>query len=84
MAHYAELAPRYADVVAVGLYKATRRLEVFPHSGRVLSEQQDEAIREVIWNSYRIVYHVDRNAERVHVLTVIHERQQLPTGLENL
>ena len=79
-----EVAPHYADVIASGLYNSTRRLEAFPLSGRVVPERQNEAIREVLWNSYRIVYHVDRETDRVHVLTVVHSRQQLPAGLENL
>jgi len=36
-----------------------RRLEQFPRMGRMVPEIQDEALRELIHRSYRIVYFVD-------------------------
>lgn len=53
-----------------------RRLERFPRLGRVVPEIDDEAIREVLYRHYRIVYVVDRSDEEVEVLTIFHSSQQ--------
>ncbi|PSQ76528.1 MAG: hypothetical protein BRD37_06840 [Bacteroidetes bacterium QH_8_67_23] len=42
-------------------------------------EIEDEAIREVIYRDYRIVYVVDRDKEEVEVLTIFHSAQQFGT-----
>ena len=48
----------------------------FPRMGRVVPEIGDEAIREVIYRQYRIIYVVDRDDEEVEVLTIFHSSQQ--------
>jgi plasmid stabilization system protein ParE len=47
-----------------------------PRSGRIVPEIQKEAIREVIYGNYRIIYRVEKN--RISLLTVRHGRQILP------
>ncbi|MEM1041662.1 MAG: type II toxin-antitoxin system RelE/ParE family toxin [Bacteroidota bacterium] len=64
-------AERWVD----GLFAAAERLEPFPRSGRVVPELRREAIREVFYKRYRILYKVQ--PERVEVLTVRHMRQHL-------
>ena len=44
--------------------------------GRVVPEIGDEAMREVIYRNYRIVYVVDRDDEEVEVLTIFHSSRQ--------
>ena len=39
--------------------QAVERLTEFPRSGRVVPELADDALREVVFHSYRIVYEVD-------------------------
>ncbi len=56
-----------------------RPLERFPRLGRVAPEIGDEAIREVLYRNYRIVYVVDRDDEEVEVLTIFHSSQQFGT-----
>jgi addiction module RelE/StbE family toxin len=60
----------YAALVRRRLVEAVERLEVFPLSGRVVPEFGREAIREVIWGNYRIVYRVRESL--VEVVTVFH------------
>ncbi|MGE3911284.1 MAG: type II toxin-antitoxin system RelE/ParE family toxin [Chloroflexota bacterium] len=50
--------PEAAGQIAVRIVQATRRLSVFPHSGRVVPELERSDIREVIVDRYRIVYSV--------------------------
>jgi plasmid stabilization system protein ParE len=61
---------RYARFFAVSVLAAIDRLATFPYSGRVVPEQGDNAIREIILGSYRIVYRVQDDA--VQILTVCH------------
>jgi addiction module RelE/StbE family toxin len=63
-------APRYAELFADQVFKATDRLEDFPLSGRVVPEFGREDIREIIFGNYRIIYRV--LTKEVEVLTVHH------------
>lgn len=63
-------SPHYADLLVQRLVKAVERIRDFPKSGRVVPEIDEEAIREVILDDYRIIYKLlDEVAE---VLTVFH------------
>ncbi len=42
----------------------------FPQLGRVVPEENDEAIREIIFRSYRIIYKVER--EIIAIVRVWH------------
>lgn len=64
-------SPRYAEVLEDGILAATDRLAVFPRSGRSVPEVGDEAMREVLYRDYRIVYVVVDDGQ-VDVLTVFH------------
>lgn len=61
-------SPRYAAVVVGRIILATGRLADFPESGRVVPELGDDAVREVIHGSYRIIYELRFGA--VEVVTV--------------
>ena len=83
VAYYLDVTPTYADVVEAGLLASARRLEAFPHSGRLVPEIGDEAIREVLWRGYRVIYHAEADGSRVAVLTVLHSSRQFgaePSG----
>ena len=75
-AYHAQAAPGYAEVLVRKLVRAAERLEVFPASGRIVPEMDDEAFREVTHRNYRIIYmHLPRE-DKVEVLTVFHASQQ--------
>jgi toxin ParE1/3/4 len=60
----------YADLLVERIVAAAGRLETFPRSGRVVPEIGDEALREVVYESYRIVYRLKSSA--VEIITVFH------------
>ena len=67
-------APRYAQMLADGAFQAVERLEIFPHSGRVVPEIGDASIREILYRGYRILHIVsgEEGTEEVKILTVFH------------
>lgn len=74
--YFREAAPSYAERFEEQVFEATRRLEVFPRSGRVIPEAEEEQLREVIYRDYRIMYHVGEADDEVLILTVLHSSRQ--------
>ncbi len=71
----------FAAVFEQKVIEKVRPLERFPRMGRMVPEIGDEAIREVLYRNYRIVYVVDRDDEEVEILTIFHSSQQFgPLG----
>ena len=76
-------APQYAQLFATRVLRATDRLEDFPQMGRVVPEIDRDDIREIIVQSYRIIYRL--LLDEVEILTVHHgarslERFEPPSG----
>ena len=69
-AYVAHDSKQYANLLVVQIVAAVTRLETFPHSGRVVPEVGDEALREIVSGNYRIVYRVKPDV--VEILTVFH------------
>jgi plasmid stabilization system protein ParE len=68
--YIAQDSPAYAPLFVARLFDATAVLSQFERIGRVVPEFHDDALREIIFQSYRIVYElIDGDAR---VLTVIH------------
>jgi len=63
-------APRYAELFAARVFRATERLERFPRSSRAVPELGRPEIREVIVHGYRIIYRLF--PDEVAILTVHH------------
>ena len=59
-----------SESFALRLRKSVDRLAEFPDSGRVLPEDPDSGIRELLVGNYRILYQV--TGGNVAVLAVIH------------
>lgn len=68
-------APRYAEVFADRVFRVTDRLGEFPRLGRVVPEFGREDIRELIVQSYRVIYRL--LPEEVEILTVHHGARPL-------
>jgi toxin ParE1/3/4 len=68
------------------LIASVRPLATFPRLGRVVPEQTDENIREIILNPYRIFYRVKDEARVVEIIRFWHaargEPQLPPSSLE--
>ncbi|MCX9010673.1 MAG: type II toxin-antitoxin system RelE/ParE family toxin [Candidatus Methanoperedens sp.] len=60
----------YARVFAQGVINAVERLLVFPESGRIVPEYNQEDLREIIFQNYRIVYRIKSDA--VEIVTITH------------
>lgn len=63
-------SPHYALVFISNIFHATKKLNIFPLSGRITPEFNREDIREIIFRNYRIIYHLQN--ETITILTVIH------------
>ena len=72
-------APRYAAVFARRVFQATDRLAAFPRLGRVVPEIGRDDMREVIVQSYRVIYRL--LPDEVEILIVHHGASPL-TGFE--
>ena len=67
--------PRYAVVLAARVFRAVERLELFPQSGRVVPELGRDDVREVIVQSYRVLYRA--MPDGVQILAVRHGARRL-------
>lgn len=60
----------YAQSFGLRLRSSVDRLSEFPESGRVIPEDPECGVREVIVQNYRVLYRIVR--KRVVILTVVH------------
>jgi len=68
--------PYYAEQFVDRLIEAVGALKDHPRLGRRVPEADDrEDVRELIFQSYRVIYLVE--SEHVHVLTIIHGSRNL-------
>ena len=68
-------SPLYAQRMVDRLTQRSEQIATFPWSGRKVLEYEAENIREVIEESYRIIYRIKPN--QLDVLAVIHSSQLL-------
>lgn len=71
----AKTPPYYARLFAERILRATRRLNDSPDSGRIIPEAEDESLKEIIVQGYRIMYRCE--ADRVLILAVMHGRRNV-------
>ena len=60
----------YARTFGEKVILATRRLQDFPESGRMIPEAEDRNLREIIVQGYRVMYRLEEG--RVLILAVMH------------
>jgi addiction module RelE/StbE family toxin len=65
----------YASIFIGELIQSVEKLIEFPEIGRMVPEYQRKDIRELIVQSYRIIYQIEDN--RILILTVVHGRKEL-------
>ena len=51
-------SPHYAQLFATKVFDSVERLQVFPESGRIVPEMNQENIREIILGNYRIIFSI--------------------------
>lgn len=71
----------YAEQFTRRIVLATRRLREFPDSGRMIPELGESDLRELIVQSYRVMYR--REPNRVLVLAIMHGARQFTSELLN-
>ena len=65
----------YANSFVQRIILAVDKLSDFPRIGRMVPEADQEAIRELLYQNYRIIYRIKN--ELIEILTVIHGRRDL-------
>jgi len=70
----------YAARFIKSLIEATKKLEIMPNCGRVVPELENYGFREVIYQSYRIVYRIT-GSKNVEILAVVHCSREIKTAL---
>lgn len=68
-------SPRYARQFVERIIGAVRTLREFPLLGRTVPEADRDDVRELIFQNYRIIYHVE--TQRTFILGVIHGSRDL-------
>ncbi|MBP8083672.1 MAG: type II toxin-antitoxin system RelE/ParE family toxin [Spirochaetes bacterium] len=79
--YIAEDSKVYALKMITNITDQVKKLEYFPEMGKVVSEFNDENIREIYFSPYRIVYLV--RSDNITVLAVIHSKQNMRDGILN-
>ncbi len=78
-AYIARHSPQYGRGMVERIFARTGQLADFPQSGTVVPEYEEDSLRELFENPYRIVYRVYQ--DRVDVAAVVHGARQMPRGL---
>ncbi len=66
--------PKAGERLANKVEQKVVRLLKFPRSGRMVPELGRKEIRELIFDSYRIIYRLDKN---ISILTIFHGAKKL-------
>ncbi|MCK4223662.1 MAG: type II toxin-antitoxin system RelE/ParE family toxin [candidate division Zixibacteria bacterium] len=74
-AYISKDAEYYAIRFVEKIIEAIDGLENFPLMGRPVPEAEEENIRELLFQNYRIIYRVE--AERILILTIMHGSRDL-------
>lgn len=64
----------YASSFLEELIRQPEKLRGFPEMGRMVPEMNQNDIRELIFQNYRIIYQLDNDA--IMILTVIHGKRE--------
>ena len=78
-AYIARHSKHYAEGMVKRIFDRTELLSQFPHIGPVVPEYEDDSLRELYEDPYRIVYRVME--EQVDIIAVVHSARRMPRGL---
>ncbi|MEW6087385.1 MAG: type II toxin-antitoxin system RelE/ParE family toxin [bacterium] len=70
----------YAVKVSQEFIEKSENLAQFPKMGRIVPERNDPNIRELIVNSYRLVYEISSN--QIQILAIIHAKQDFENAFK--
>jgi plasmid stabilization system protein ParE len=74
--YFAKDSEHYAGLTISRIFSAVEQLIQFPHSGRIVPERDEPAIREVIVGRFRVVYRIQD--ELIEVATVFRASREFP------
>jgi len=82
-AYIAQDSPQYAAVLVREARDAGRSLRQFPKRGRVVPEENDPNLRElIVAKSYRLLYKVIEEQRKVQIVAFVHGARLLENALE--
>jgi toxin ParE1/3/4 len=73
--YIAKDSTEYADALIERLILSVDRLESFPESGRRVPESKDSKVRELLVESYRVIYRLKKGS--VQILAIAHGARNL-------
>lgn len=74
----------YAKVFTSKIISYVKKLAHLPKLGRVVPELEREDIRELIYQSYRIIYRVNTDQNRITILLIVHGAKDIRQRLEKI
>ncbi len=77
--YIARHSPQYAHGMVERIFARSGQLEANPRLGPVVPKYDDEALRELFEDPYRIVYRVGEG--QIDIVAVVHAARRLPRGL---
>jgi addiction module RelE/StbE family toxin len=79
--YVAQTSSDYARRIVDQLTNRTKQIANFPFSGRMVPEYELNEVRELIEGSYRIIYLIKDEKQKIEVLAVIHSSRERLTPL---
>ncbi len=67
-----------AEAMGLTIFERTRMLADFSQAGRVVPEERDPNVREIIVDPYRVIYELSANGLTVDILRVWHAARGRP------
>jgi toxin ParE1/3/4 len=78
-AYIGRRSPQYAQGMVERIFARSERLSFQPRLGPIVPEYEEETLRELFENPYRIVYRIAD--QQIDVVAVVHAARKFPSGL---
>lgn len=71
----------YARIFAKKILKIVEDIPIYPKSGRVVPEYENDNLRERIYENYRLVYRIKNDI--IEIVAICHSSRPIEYSLEN-
>ncbi len=75
-------APENARRYVQKLINRAHKITLFVNAGRIVPEYQDEQLREVIIDHYRMVYEINRTKKKITIITIFESHHLISDDLK--
>jgi toxin ParE1/3/4 len=75
--YIAQDSPFYARQFTERLINRIENLLDFPRMGRLVPEAEKDDIRELIYQGYRIIYHLNESQNRIDLISILHDSRDI-------